>query len=98
DPGFMLGVGLEHYLSRRVSIRGQLPGAWWGLDDSRDDDSVSPLGFVGNLVYNWERGTWHPYATAGFGVYKFRFTERDIDSHDAPVGFNLGGGIEYFIG
>jgi hypothetical protein len=47
--------------------------------------------------YNWERGKWHPYATAGIGVYKFRFTEDDIDSSATTVGFNIGGGAEYFL-
>jgi hypothetical protein len=98
--GLILGVSGETYFSRRVSLRGQLSGAWFGLEsnrDDRDDDGVRPLAVAGNLVYNWEHGIWHPYATAGLGVYTFRFTEGDVDSHDTTVGFNLGGGIEYFL-
>lgn len=87
----------EHYLSPRVSVRGLLSGAWWDIIAAGDHNNVSPVSAQGNLVYNWERGKWHPYATAGLGLYKFRFTEDDIDSSKTTVGFNLGGGVEYFV-
>jgi hypothetical protein len=98
NSGLFLGVDGETYFTPRVSLRGKVSGAWWGFDRRRRADfSVRPVSVTGNLVYNWEEGIWHPYATAGLGVYSFRFTEDGLDSHDTTVGFNLGGGVEYFI-
>jgi hypothetical protein len=99
DSGLLLAVNAESYFTRRVSLRGQLIGAWWGFDErpGRSDYGVRPVAFTGNVVYNWEGGVVHPYATAGLGVYSFRFTESDTDSHDTTVGLDLGGGLEYFI-
>jgi hypothetical protein len=95
--GLALSVWAERYMTRRVSFRGMVSGSWWGVIDGPDGDGVSPISAKVNLVYNWERGKWHPYATAGLGLYKFRFTEDDVDSSATTVGFNIGGGAEYFI-
>ena len=97
ENGLVLSVWGEHYMTRRVSFRGMVSGNWWGVIDGPEEDGVSPISAKVNLVYNWERGKWHPYATAGLGVYKFRFTEDDIDSSATTFGFNIGGGAEYFV-
>ena len=97
ENGLVLSVWGEHYMTRRVSFRGMVSGDWWGVIDGPEEDGVSPISATVNLVYNWERGKWHPYATAGLGVYKFRFTENDIDSSATTFGFNIGGGAEYFV-
>ncbi len=97
ENGLVLSVWGERYMTRRVSFRGMVSGNWWGVIDGPEEDGVSPISGKVNLVYNWERGKWHPYATAGLGVYKFRFTEDDIDSSATTFGFNIGGGAEYFV-
>ena len=97
ENGLVLSVWGERYMTRRVSFRGMVSGDWWGVIDGPEEDGVSPISGTVNLVYNWERGKWHPYATAGLGVYKFRFTEDDIDSSATTFGFNIGGGAEYFV-
>jgi opacity protein-like surface antigen len=97
DNGFMLGASFERFLSSRVAVRGSLSGAWWNIDGVGIDDSMSPVFVQANLVHHWERGKWRPYATGGLGLYKFRFTEDDIDSSATTLGFNLGGGAEYFF-
>jgi hypothetical protein len=97
DTGPTLGVDGEYYLSPRISVRGQLTGAWWGITNAGDDNDVSPAALSGNLIYNWEHGVFHPYATVGLGLYSYRFTENDLDSHDTTLGINIGGGVEYFI-
>jgi hypothetical protein len=97
ENGLVLSVWVERYRTRRVSFRGTVSGNWWGVIDDTSDDSVSPISAKLNLVYNWERGKLHPYATAGLGLYKFRFTEGDVDSSATTVGFNIGGGAEYFV-
>lgn len=96
DNGPILSANAEWYTTPRVSIRGQLTGAWTGIV-GQPDNQVRPAAFLGNVVYNWERGAWHPYATGGVGVYRFRATEFGLDSHDTKFGVNLGGGIEYFL-
>jgi hypothetical protein len=97
ENGLALSAWAERYWTRRVSFRGMVSGRWWGVIDGPDEDGVSPISAKVNLVYNWERGKWHPYATAGLGLYKFRFTEDDIDSSATTLGFNIGGGAEYFL-
>jgi opacity protein-like surface antigen len=100
NTGLNLGASFEGYLTPRVSIRGQLTGAWFE-DDVFEDTTVSPMAFTGNAVYNWERGAWHPYATGGVGLYRFRLSDEFIDDDDLDTesrfGVNLGGGIEYFF-
>jgi hypothetical protein len=95
--GLTLSVDGEHYFTPRLSARGMLTAAWWDIANAGDNNSVSPVAFDGNVVYNWEEGVWHPYATAGVGLYKYRFTENDVDSSDTQVSFNIGGGVEYFV-
>jgi hypothetical protein len=97
SSGPVLALSVEHYFRRRLSIRGQLSGAWFDIADTGDDNGVSPAAFDANVVYNWEGGAVHPYVTAGLGLYTYRFTENDVDSHDATAGVNLGGGVEYFF-
>ena len=59
---------------------------------------MKPLYFDGNVVYNWERGVWHPYATGGVGAYHFNSDiDPSISGGDTKFGVNLGGGIEYFL-
>jgi len=37
-------------------------------------NGLRPLTFTVNLVYNWDRGVWRPYATAGLGLYRYTAT------------------------
>jgi opacity protein-like surface antigen len=62
------------------------------------------MAFTVNGVHNWERGAWHPYATAGVGLYRFRLSNDffdddafDGENSDTKFGVNLGGGMEYFF-
>ncbi|MEO7190934.1 MAG: outer membrane beta-barrel protein [Vicinamibacterales bacterium] len=96
SKGPTLAVSAEHYFSARVSLRGQLSGAFWHFTDFEEDTS-RPVAVTGDVVYNWERGTWHPYVMAGVGFYKFRFKEADFDASDSAIGLNFGGGAEYFL-
>ena len=52
-----------------------------------------------NGVYNWERGVWHPYATAGAGFYFVRLLRegRPDPEGETRGGLNIGGGVEYFL-
>src|SRR5206468_10730864 len=67
DKGLDLAANIEGYLTPRVSVRGQLGGAWWDFVSG----TIKPLYLDGNIVYNWEGGAVHPYVTAGIGMYRF---------------------------
>jgi len=95
DNGIDLGAQVEGYLTPRVSVRGRVSGAWFAVNGGHN--TVQPLAFEGNVVHNWERGAWHPYATGGIGLYHYRFDESSITSSDSKFGVNFGGGVEYFF-
>jgi hypothetical protein len=99
EDGFTLAGNAETYLTPRVSLRGQVEWMTWNIIGRGFTGSVKPLVFEGNVVYNWERGAWHPYVTGGVGLFHYAF---DIDglasgAHDNKFGADLGGGMEGFI-
>ena len=100
ETGTFTSVSGEYYMTPRVSLKARFGGAWFETDD--DDvgfeEEVSPMHLTGNLVYNWERGKIHPYATAGAGWYRYRFRVNDESAGtDSKFGVSLGGGAEYFL-
>ena len=95
--GLELGAQVEGYLTPRVSIRGKVSSPWFDIVGRPFAGTIQPVATEGNLVYNWERGVWHPYVTGGVGFYHFRFTESGIDSSHTKGGVNFGGGAEYFL-
>jgi len=98
DNGLGIAGNVEGYLTPRVSVRGQIGTAWWDIIALRNPGTIQPVYFLGNLVYNWEGGKWHPYATGGAGLYHFRFEDPvGVKGSDNNAGFNVGGGIEYFF-
>jgi opacity protein-like surface antigen len=103
ETGIFTSVSGEYYLTPRVSLKAQFGGSWFDTDD--DDvgfeEKVSPMHLTGSVVYNWERGKVHPYATAGAGWYRYRFrvgedSDEDVVT-DSKFGVSLGGGAEYFL-
>ena len=95
--GLNLAGNIERYLTPRVSIRGQLGGAWNDVVHRGFTGTISPVFLDGNVVYNWEGGEWHPYVTGGLGIYRYRSFENLAPSAaDTSLGVNVGGGLEYF--
>jgi hypothetical protein len=93
-----LAGNIEGYLTPRVSVRAQVGAAWWDITGRGFTGSVKPFLVDGNLVYNWEGGAWHPYVTAGVGMYRFNSSINGAPgSSDTKAGLDLGGGIEYFF-
>ena len=88
---------IEGYLTRRLSIRGQVSGAWWDITGRGFTGSVQPIAYDGNFVYNFEGGKIHPFLTGGIGLYHYRFDENQIKGSANKAGFNAGGGFEYFV-
>jgi hypothetical protein len=98
DDGLEVAGNLEGYLTSRVSVRGQFGGSSWDIVGRGFTGSVKPVRLDGNIVYNWEGGVWHPYVTAGLGVYHYRSTiSGALNGGDTDAGVNVGGGIEYFF-
>ncbi len=96
--GLDVGASLEGYLTPRVSVRGQFGAAWWDITGRGFTGTIKPVFFTGNLIYNWDGGIWHPYATAGAGAYRFRSDiNPSVEGSNTSFGVNLGGGIEYFL-
>ena len=63
-------------------------------------DSLRQIPLRADVNYNWEGGKWHPFVGAGVGVYFLRFKNNGqaIGDSETKVGFNVGGGLEYFTG
>lgn len=99
DNGLELAANVEGYLTSRVSIRGQFGGSSWDFVGRGFSGSVKPIRLDGNVVYNWEGGAVHPYVTAGLGMYHYgsHIAPGGPDGGDTKAGFNIGGGVEYFI-
>lgn len=99
DSGLDVGGALEGYLTPRLSVRGQVRTAWWNFQDQLGfTGTLQPVFMGGNLVYNFERGVWHPYVTAGVGRYTYHWTEPGVpDGSNSYGGANVGGGIEHFF-
>jgi hypothetical protein len=96
--GLEAAVNVEGYLTARVSARAQLGGSSWEVTGRHFTGKVKPVRLDGNLVYNWEGGAWHPYVTAGIGMYHYKSKfDPGIEGSDTKAGFNLGGGLEYFF-
>lgn len=63
------------------------------------DDSLRQIRIGADLLYNWERGAWHPYVGAGLGAHLLQFKENgdDFGDGDSKVGGSVLGGVEYFV-
>src|SRR5262245_13686139 len=66
DKGLDLAANIEGYLTPRVSVRGQLGGAWWDIVGQRFTGTVKPPYVDGNIGYKWELGAFQSYVNGGF--------------------------------
>jgi hypothetical protein len=94
----ILGGFFEYYFTPRLSIR---PGLTF-LDadfDSEDDDSLRQVRIGADVIYNWERGKWHPFAGGGVSVYSLRLKDNGRAFGDSAnqLGLSGLGGVEYFF-
>jgi opacity protein-like surface antigen len=95
--GPTLAGNIEGYLTRRVSLRGQVSGAWWDITGRGFTGNVQPVAFDANVVYNFEGGRIHPFVTGGVGLYHYRFQENPVTGSTNKAGLDVGGGVEYFV-
>ena len=88
----------EYYVTPRVGVRGLLAFASPGLSGTTDDH-FRQMKLLFSGVYNWEKGSWRPFAQAGAGFY---FVRLKLDTIADPPGetrggLNFGGGTEYLL-
>ena len=89
----------EYYPTARTSIR---LGLGWGNPkrdtENDEDDSIRFIRIGGDVVYNWEGGSVHPFVGAGLGIYFLQ--ERDngenLGDSETKFGGTLFGGAEFF--
>lgn len=87
----------EFYPLARLSVRGLI--GWTSPDfDARAEDSLRQISLLGDVLYNWEGGAWHPYVAGGFGVHflKARVAGHSLGDYRKKGGLNGGAGLEYF--
>ena len=97
NSGLEIDAFYEYYLSPRTSIR--LGGGWMNpKSDTEDDDSMRYFRIGGDLVYNWEGGSVHPFAGAGLGVYFLQAKDNgdNFGDQETKLGGTLFGGAELF--
>jgi hypothetical protein len=88
----------EYYVTPRVSVRGLLGLASPG-SAANNEDHFRQVKLLFSGVYNWEKGSWRPFAQGGAGFY---FVAQKLDATPDPPGetrggLNFGGGTEYLF-
>jgi hypothetical protein len=70
ETDLALSGAFDYYVTPRVSVR---PSVMWAEPDVEDhDESLRRFGLLVDVIYNWERGKWHPFVGAGIGAYFFQ--------------------------
>ena len=88
----------EYYVTPRVSVRGLFAWASPGFEN-RTEDHFRQAKLLVSAIYNWERGSWHPFVSGGVGAYFVRVVLDNQEDPDSETrgGLNFGGGLEYFL-
>lgn len=89
----------EYYFSPRQSVR---IGLGWAEPENDNDErfSIRYLRVPIDFVYNWERGSVHPFVGAGLGIYflQEKFEGESTGDSETKLGGTLFGGVELFTG
>ena len=96
EADLALAGAFDYYVTPRVSIR---PGVMWADPNvENSEESLRRFSLGADVIYNWERGKWHPFVGAGIGAYFFqsKFDGESFRDDETNIGGNIGGGIEYF--
>lgn len=99
DATPIIGGFFEYYFTPRLSIRPSLMFLDPGFDIGDPEDSVRHVRFGGDLIYNWERGAWHPFAGGGLSIHSLRLKDngRAFGDSENQLGLSGLGGVEYFF-
>ena len=98
DNGITGGGLVEFYASPRVGIRGTIT-AMRNSHLANDDIDERQLRIGGDVIYNWEYGTIHPFLGGGIGIHLLRsYVDGDnVGDNDTKFGAQILGGVEYFL-
>ena len=94
----IFGGLFEYYVTPRVGLRGSVmftdPEFERGTDDSLRH---ARIGF--DVIYNWERGKWHPFVGGGLAAHRLQVREngRSLGDSQTELGGTGLGGVEYFF-
>ena len=102
DSAFNTTLALEghvdFYLTPRVAVRF---GVDWAAPSFQREssDSLRQVRLGGDVLYNWERRKWHPFAGAGLAAHLLQEKDNghDFGDSESKLGGALLGGIEYFF-
>ena len=95
----IVGGFFEYYFTPRLSIRPGVAFLDSGFDIGDPDDSVRQVRFGADLIYNWERGEWHPFAGGGLSVHSLRLKDNGhaFGDSEQQLGVSGLGGVEYLL-
>jgi len=98
DNALVTNVLFEYYVTPRVSLRTDFGLADPGFKHEAID-SLRQVPLRVDVNYNWEGGKWHPFVGTGVGAYflQLKDNNRAFGESETKAGFNMGGGIEYFL-
>jgi opacity protein-like surface antigen len=95
--GLELDGFYEYYMSPRTSLR--LGGGWMNPKfKDEDEDSMRYFRIGGDLLYNWEGGSVHPFVGAGIGAYFVQLKDNgdNFGDQETKLGVSVLGGAEFF--
>ena len=98
EPSPIIGGFFEYYPTARLSLRPSVTFLDPGFDREPDDSlRQTRIGF--DVIYNWERGRWHPYAGGGVSVHALQLRDngRALGDDSNQLGIGGLGGAEYFV-
>ena len=95
-----VGGFFEYYFTPRLSVRPGVAFLDQGFDIGDPDDSVRQVRIGADLIYNWERGEWHPFAGGGLSIHSLRLKDNGqaFGDTEQQLGVSGLGGVEYFFG
>jgi hypothetical protein len=99
DATPIVGGFFEYYFTPRVSVRPSVMFLDPGFDIGDPEDSVRHVRFGGDVIYNWERGEWHPFVGGGLSIHSLRLKDngRGFGDSENELGVSGLGGVEYFF-
>jgi hypothetical protein len=94
----IVGGFFEYYFTPRLSIRPGIVFLDPALDDN-DEDSLRQVRFGADVIYNWERGRWHPFVGGGISASSLRLKDNGVGfgNTERQLGISGLGGVEYFF-
>jgi hypothetical protein len=88
----------EYYVSPRVSLRPSVTFLSPGLD-REPTDGLRQTRYGFDVLYNWERGKWHPFVGGGVAAHALQLKDNGhgIGDSVAELGVAGLGGVELFL-